>query len=127
MAASSAAERPRGREPAIGWVSGQPQQVQVRAGVAAPQQPVDVERVCVGGQVEALAGHDLKGLAGLDLFDRGRHRRHVLLGCLLPDDGRRGHRFVRDRDQGFGRFGQPGRHRQHPVAGVAPGLLGPLG
>ena len=44
----------------------QDEQVHVRAGVGGAQYPIDVQRVSVGGDLEALGHHHLKGLAGPD-------------------------------------------------------------
>jgi hypothetical protein len=92
-ATSSSGVLPRGRDPAIGWViarspvtrtsaSGEAaddvvrgpvgvreaEEVHVRAGVARPQGPVDVERVGRAVEAEPLADDDLEDLAGADVL-----------------------------------------------------------
>ena len=84
---------PRGRVPAIGWLTARPpvdrdeglgagpddveaveaQQVHVRARVGGAQHPVDVQRRDVGGDLEALADHDLERLPGPDRLLRALH------------------------------------------------------
>ena len=56
-------------------------------GLVTPQHPVDVERVGVGRHLEALADHDLEGLAGPDLLlgalDRARGSRRGVAAALV--------------------------------------------
>ena len=149
--ASSAGSAPRGLEPAIGCVtatlsvtvtrasgeeptmskprpraSSQPQQVHVRARVRQPQDPVDVEGVGGGVDLEALTDHDLEGLAGLDLLHGRGHRRLVLrrtcAGGAPEARGRAGQRPPRT---AAGSGQQPG-HLLDPGGGVGVRLVHPF-
>ena len=96
---SSSGVAPRGRVPAIGLVAdvaagdrqqrlgaragdlevAEVQEVHVRARVDRAQAAVDRERLDRHRRRPALGGHDLEGVAGVDVLDDPRHHRFELL------------------------------------------------
>ena len=98
--------------------AGEAQQVHVRRRVGRPQHPVEVERVDVGRQLEALGEHHLEGVAGPDVLADpldARPRRRPGARLLVTGGASAGSSTATPGGHGLG---EVGGHRVQPGDGV---------